>query len=151
MARAQFINDPAFELAMSKAGTKYPEIAEKALKAGAGIIADEMKKRLKGLLSPKATGQLVASFGITPVKQDRNFNYNTHLGFEGYQRPGYGQWKASGVPFQLIARSFESGAGDWRPKTPFAKPAVEATKQQVYAEMTRIAERELKKIMKERG
>ena len=150
MARAQFIDDPAFELVMSKAGTKYPDIAEKALRAGAGIIADEMKKRLRGLLSPKSTGQLIAAFGITPVKQDRKFNYNTHLGFDGYQRPGYGKFLRTGVPFQLIARSFESGAGNWRPATPFAKPAVNATKQQVFETMRRIAENELIKIMRER-
>lgn len=150
MARAQFINDASFEMAISKAGTKYPEVAEKALRAGAGIIADEMRKRLRGILSPEATGQLVKSFGITPVRQDNNFNYNVHLGFDGYQKPGYGKWASTGVPFQLIARSFESGAGDWRTPRPFAAPAVKATKEQAFEAMRKVAEDELEKIMKER-
>jgi hypothetical protein len=150
VARAKFINDPAFEAAISKAAAKFPEVAEAALRAGASVIADEMKKRLKGVLSPRATGQLVASFGITPVKQDREFNFNVHLGFDGYRQPGYGRFEATGVPFQLIARSIENGAGDWRPATPFAKPAVQATKAQAFAVMTQVAEEELEKIMKER-
>lgn len=150
MARAQFISNDSFELTMSKVGAKYPEVAEKALKTGAGIIADEMRKRLEGILSPDATGQLVDSFGITPVRQDNNFNYNVHLGFEGYQKPGYGKWVSTGVPFQLIARSFESGAGDWRDPHPFAAPAVKATREIAAEAMARTAEEELKKIMKER-
>ena len=150
MARAQFINDPAFELAMSKVGSKFPEVAEKALKAGAGVIANEMKKRLKSVLSNKATGQLVAAFGITPVRQDKNFNYNTHLGFDGYQRPGYGKFESTGVPCQLIARTIESGAGTGRLPKPFAKPAVNASKQEAFAVMKKTAEDELIKIMKGR-
>lgn len=150
MARAKFIDDPAFEAAISKAAAQFPEVAAAALRAGAAVIADEMKKRLKGVLSDKATGQLVASFGITPVKQDREFNYNVHLGFDGYRRPGYGQFEATGVPFQLIARSIESGAGDWRKPAPFAKPAVQASKAQAYAAMTEAAERELEKYLKRR-
>lgn len=150
MARAKFIDDPAFEAAISRTAAHFPEVAEKALRAGAAVIADEMKRRLKGVLSPKATGQLVASFGITPVKQDRNFNFNVHLGFDGYRRPGYGKFEATGVPFQLIARSIESGAGDWRPAAPFAKPAVEASRKAAYAEMTRVAEEEFNRIMETR-
>ena len=150
MARAKFIDDPAFEAAISKAAAKFPEVAEKALRAGAAVIADEMKRRLRGVLSDKATGQLVGAFGITPVKQDSDYNFNVHLGFDGYRKPGYGKFESTGVPFQLIARSIESGAGDWRPAKPFAKPAVEATRAQAYAEMTKAAEAELDRIMKVR-
>lgn len=146
VARAQFISDPAFELAISQAAARFPEVAEKALRAGAAVYAGQMKKNLKGLLSPAATGELVDAFGITPVKMDTEFNYNVHLGFDGYQKPGYGKFAVKGVPFQLIARSFESGAGDWRAPTPFAKPAVKAKKQEALEVMIKTAEEELEKI-----
>ena len=148
MARAKFISDESFEVTLSKAEAKYPEIAAKAMYAGAAIIADEMKRRLRKILSPNATGQLVAAFGITPVKQDLNMNYNLHIGFDGYQKPGYGKWRGKGVPFQLIARSFESGAKGWRTAKPFAAPAVRAVKEQAVDEMKRAAEAELEKIVK---
>lgn len=160
MAQAKFIDSDDFEMTISNAIAKYPEIAEKCLAAGAGIIADEMKRRLKGVLSPFATGQLVGAFGITPVKRDLDGNFNVHLGFDGYQQPPQKRFP-SGVPFQLIARSFESGAvvgkrakrgklseneTYWRTPMPFAAPAVRATRARAFEEMKRVAETELEKL-----
>lgn len=166
MARAKFIDDDAFEMMLERAKAGTEKVAKAALKAGADIIADQMKANLEGILSPKATGQLVDAFGITPVKMDRQFRWNVHLGFDGYQTPGE-------VPFQLIARSFESGAvmggrytgkvrgkkrettkqrygpeDYWRLPTPFAKPAVQATKQRAHEAMAAAAEKEFEKINK---
>ena len=106
MARAIFIEDDSFRWMLSTLQRKLPDISETVLRVGADIIADEMKENLRGVLSAEATGQLVAAFGITPVKQDRNFNYNLHLGFDGYQHMPTGKK----VPFQLLARTIESGA-----------------------------------------
>lgn len=165
MAQAKFIDDESFSMMLEKAAAKSPEIAAAALKAGAAVIADRMKSNLQGILSPDATGGLVKAFGITPVKQDMEGNFNVHLGFDGYSEPGH-------VAFQLIARSFESGAvmggrytggrtksgkrekwktklgpeDYWRQPTPFAKPAVQATKQQALQAMKQAAERELEKL-----
>ena len=110
MARAKFIDDDAFSMMLERAAANTEQVARAALIAGAEVIADRMKQNLKGILSDAATGQLVAAFGITPVKQDRELNWNVHLGFDGYQQPPQRRWP-QGVPFQLIARSFESGAG----------------------------------------
>lgn len=150
MARAKFIADEAFEMMISRSIAETKEVARAALKDGAKIIADRMKMNLQGILSEAATGQLVAAFGITPVQQDREGNWNVHLGFDGYQQPPQKRFP-TGVPFQLIARSFESGAGDWRSPKPFAKPAVQATKQQALEAMKRAAERELEKIAEGRN
>lgn len=159
MARAKFIDDDAFEMMLerAKAGTK--QVATAALQAGAAIIADQMRSNLEGILSPKATGQLTEAFGITPVGIDRWFKWNVHLGFDGYHTPG-------NEPIPLIARSFESGAkmgsrykdvwwskragpdDYWRKPTPFAKPAVQATKQRAHEAMAAAAEREFEKINK---
>ncbi len=146
MAVAKFIDSRDFELRLNRSADDFRRIAEKAIRAGSAIIAAQMKQNLKGILSPAATGALVESMGITPVKQDDDFNYNAHIGFDGYQKPGYGKFP-QGVPFQLIARSFESGAGDWRAPKPFARPAVIATRGRVREEMNRVAEEEFRKIM----
>lgn len=164
MARAKFIEDEAFSMMLERAMAGTKEIAEKALRAGAAVIADRMKQNLEGILSPDATGELADAFGITPVKQDKNLNWNVHLGFDGYSTRGH-------VPFQLIARSFESGAimggrytgrivkgkrektkakfgpeDYWRKPTPFAKPAVQATKTQALEAMKMTVEKELEKL-----
>ncbi len=146
MATAKFIDSSDYEIRLNRSAADFQKIAEKAIRAGAAIIATRMQENLKGILSPDATGQLVDALGITPVKQGLNYDYNAHIGFDGYQQPPYGKFP-QGVPFQLIARSFESGEGDWRPAMPFAKPAVQATKEEVKATMTRAAEEEFQKIM----
>lgn len=172
MARAKFIDCPEFTLALQKLSGGTTEIAEKALRAGAGVIADQVRRGLTGILSQKNTGQLLDSFGITPVKQRADFSYDAAIGFDGYQKPGCGKFKSTGVPFQLIARSFESGAvmggryrdadGNytrskknmfkpsasdyWRPKTPFFAPAVQASRAKAEAEMMRVANEEINKL-----
>lgn len=146
MALAKFIDDDDFMIRLERAATDFPSVAEKVIRAGAAVLAPVMRRRLSGILSASATGQLVAALGITPVKQDRNADYNAHIGFDGYQQPGYGKFPI-GVPFALIARSFESGAGDWRPKTPFARPAMLEAREAMSAAMTAAAEEEYKKIM----
>lgn len=146
MALAKFIADDDFMIRLERAATDFPSVAEKVIRAGAAVLAPVMRRRLSGILSASATGQLVAALGITPVKQDRNADYNAHIGFDGYQKPGYGKFPI-GVPFALIARSFESGAGDWRPKTPFARPAMLEAREAMSAAMTAAAEEEYKKIM----
>lgn len=149
MALAKFIDLPDFEIKLGRMSTDFPRIAEQAIRAGAAVLAPVMRKKLAGILSQDATGQLVASLGITPVVRDRNFNYNAHIGFDGYQSPPYGKFPL-GVPFQLIARSFESGAGEWRTPTPFAKPAVSEARARMDEEMRRAAEEEFQKIMEEK-
>lgn len=82
------------------------EIAKKAMYEGARVYADGMKSELKGVLIDKNATQLVNAFGITPFKQNANFDYTTHLGFDGYQTLKNGKR----VAFQLIARAINSGA-----------------------------------------
>lgn len=146
MAKASFIQDESFEWAISTVGKRFPKIVEEALRAGSAVIAAQMKKNLEVILSPWATGQLVASFGITPVRQNMKGDWNVHLGFDGYQEPLH-------VPFQLIARSFESGAvkdgTQWRKPTPFAAPAVKTKRAEAEQVMKGAAEGEIKKIMAE--
>lgn len=159
----KFIDDTSLELALSRLAAKTPEIAEKAMRAGADIIADKMSANLRGKLSKDATGRLISSFGITPLLENTNGYWTMHIGFGGYDD--------NGVPFALIARSFESGAvrggrytGSWRGKkrvmkakseikgkywrmpTRFASNAVAETKAAANREIERVAEEEINRI-----
>lgn len=157
MAQAKFIDSEEFELRIERAQKETKRVASAALRAGSRIIANQARANLKRILSPGASGQMEDAFGITPVKQDMYFNWNVHIGFEGYHEPGH-------FPIQLIARTFESGArmGSrytgyrwskktgpedwWRKPTPFVKPAVISTKIQVEEAMIKAADEELDKI-----
>lgn len=144
MSKASFYSDKDFEFFLSNAENWVPGTIEIALRAGASVLAAEMKKNLRGEIRDKQAVALVDSFGITPVGQDRNRVWNVHLGFDGYQQPGTGAWKSTGIPFQMIARVFESGSKkdgyEWRKPTHFARNAVQAKRKAAEAEMKRAAE-----------
>ena len=84
MSKASFLKDKEFEWFLSSAAEWLPEAVEDALRAGAAVLAAEMKRNLRGEIADKRAVQLVESFGITPVGQDRNRVWNVHLGFDGY-------------------------------------------------------------------
>ena len=113
LARMSFKAGEDFALALSHLTTGADEIAKKAIYAGASIIADKIKSNLEGILSPKATGDLVGSFGVTPISRDGNGDWNAKIGFDGYG--------SDGVANQLKARVLESGSSQQR-KRPFVRP-----------------------------
>ena len=144
MSKASFFADKDFEWFLSSVGDWLPEAVEEALRAGASVLAAEMKSNLRGEIADRQAVELVSSFGITPVGQDKNRVWNVHLGFDGYQKPGTGQWKDTGIPFQMIARVFESGSVkdgyQWRRPTHFARRAVQAKRKQAEDAMKNAAE-----------
>lgn len=172
MALARFIESDNFTMPVARAIAEFPQIADDTLRVGADIIADEVKKRLQGELLPESkTGELVQHFGITPMQRDSDGNYNVSIGFGGYQQPGTGKFKATGVPFMLIARTFESGAvrggrystasgkrkkksasevkGQyWRQPTHFMSNAVKAVKAKALTAMENYAEQKLEELRK---
>ena len=153
MSRASILADKAFEWFLSDVSQWLPEAAEEALRAGASVLAAKMKRNLRGEISDKQANHLVGAFGITPVGQDKARNWNVHLGFDGYQQPGTGAWKSTGIPFQLIARVFESGSVkdgyQWRKATHFARRAVQAKRHQAEAAMKTAADRVIAEAVKE--
>lgn len=137
MARMTFKAGDEFALKLSQLSIDSDRVAKQAIYAGAKIVADEIKRSLEGVLSPEATGDLADSFGITPIRQDRDGNWNAKLGFDGYDRDG--------VPNQLKARALESGTSK-QPKRPFVRPAVNKTRKKAQAEMARVIDEEINKI-----
>ena len=136
------------------------ELLEKAAQAGANPVADEIRRRLRNLpedeyrrLAPGETfsglpdGQkqdLLDSLGVSPPQRDRKGFVNVKVGFDGY---GSHPTKAypRGVPNALIARATESGSSV-REKTPFVRPAVNATRNKAVEEMDKSITDGLKKI-----
>jgi len=137
MARCSFMAGDEFALALSHLATQSDEIAKKAIYEGAKVIADKIKSNLDGVLSPEASGELVASFGVTPIEKDASGNWNAKIGFDGYG--------SDGVANQLKARVLESGSSKQQ-KTPFVRPAVNATKKQAVARMGEVINEEIRKL-----
>jgi len=126
-----------FALQLSHLATNSEEIAKKAIFEGANIVADKIKSNLQGVLSGESTGDMLASFGITPIERDADGNWNTKLGFDGYG--------SDHVANQLKARVLESGSSKQR-KRPFVRPAVNATKGQVIERMGQVIDEEIRKL-----
>ena len=162
MARVSFKGSQEYALRLRELEhtAAQGKVLEAAVKAGAKPVADEIRRRLDALpsddfrkLEPgeKFTGlpvvnhlDLLDSFGLTPVDRDRNGFVHVKAGFDGY---GSKPTKAypKGIPNQLLARAAESGSSV-REKTPFVRPAVNATRKEAEAEMDRVVRQELEKI-----
>lgn len=162
MARISFkgAEDYAEALAKLEFTAQGGEMLEEAAKAGAVPVADEIRRRLRILpedeyrrLNPGEVftgipaGQkqdLLDSLGVTPPQRDRKGFVNVKVGFDGY---GSYPTKAypDGLPNQLLARAVESGSSV-RKKTPFVRPAVQATRKEAVDEMDKAIRQELEKI-----
>lgn len=116
------------------------EAAERILNAGLNIAADQVRAELERVQSDEATGQLLESLGITPIKMDRDGNWNGKVGFDGYDR--------NGVPNQLKARVMESGTSK-RKKRPFIRPAINKCRKSAEEAMIKAGEQIVKERLEE--
>lgn len=78
-------------------------------------------------LSDEEKQGLLDGFGVSPM-QDDGVYINVKLGFDGYNSVKTKKYP-KGQPNALIARVTESGSS-YREKTPFIRPAVNASKKQ---------------------
>lgn len=84
-------------------------------------------------LSNSQLMDLMRSFGLTPISRDKTGFVHTKAGWDGYGSfPSKSYPK--GVPNQLLARAVESGSSV-RAKSPFVRPAVNATRKEAEAAM----------------
>ena len=84
------------------------------------------KKGYSRLSEPEKQG-LLDGFGVSPMQDDNGY-FNVKLGFDGYNSVKTKKYP-QGQPNALIARVTESGSS-YREKTPFIRPAVNASKKQ---------------------
>lgn len=143
---------------LSKLGSDSVKICEKAVKAGANPVANEIRSGLENLQESKfrklsedekfvdiPSGQkkdLLNALGITPVGKDHSGVINVKIGFDGYGSYPTKKYK-NGVPNALLARAIESGSST-RQKTPFLRKAVNKSKQKAIEEMNTSIESDMK-------
>lgn len=163
MARISFAKSSEFARRLQKLEKHFTsdKPLEKAVKAGAQIVADEIRDNLNALPEEEfrrlgegeifrglPAGQkrdLQDSFGLTPIEKDKNGFIHTKAGFDGYGSFPTNAYP-EGIPNQLLARSAESGSSV-RQKTPFVEPAVRAKRKQAVEAMNGVIEDELKTIL----
>jgi HK97 gp10 family phage protein len=144
MAKMAVMAGEDFAILLSKLEAKSEEIAAKAIFAGAEIVADQIKSNLTGVLSKEATGEMLESFGVTPIGKDKDGNWNAHVGFDGYSGKASKSYP-KGTPNQLKARVLESGSSRQR-KRPFVRPAIRSTKAEVIRKMNQIIKESIEKL-----
>lgn len=120
-------------------GREVQAAVDKALYVGAGIIADEVRARLEGVLSGNSTGELEGSLAISGFEIGKMYA-STRIGFRGYDT-------RTGVPNALKARVLESGRSD-QPPRPFFRPAVNSVKNKAQDTMKQKFDDEIEKIIK---
>ena len=133
---------------LQKINAVTDEVIGEAVYEMAKVVADSVRSSIQALptvsneaniatykkgysrLSDKEKQGLLDGFGISPLQEDSGF-VNVKLGFDGYNSVKTKKYP-QGQPNALIARVTESGSS-YREKTPFMRPAVNASKKQAEA------------------
>jgi HK97 gp10 family phage protein len=143
MAKTDFKLPEEFLLKISKLAAKTDEILPQVLEAGAEVVSEKVKSNLASVIGKKtkldsrSTGELEAALGISPVKQDKNGNFNIKIGFSEPRSDGGSNAK--------IANILEYGKSGQPPK-PFLKPAKIKTGKACLEAMTNKLESEMEKL-----
>lgn len=121
------------------------EVIGEAVYEMAKVVADSVRSGIQALptvsnqaniatykkgysrLSDEEKQGLLDGFGVSPMQDDGGY-INVKLGFDGYNGVKTKKYP-KGQPNALIARVTESGSS-YREKTPFIRPAVNASKKQ---------------------
>ena len=122
------IGEAVYEMAKVVADSVRASIQELPTVSNEANIATYKKGYSR--LSDKEKQGLLDGFGISPLQEDSGF-VNVKLGFDGYNSVKTKKYP-QGQPNALIARVTESGSS-YREKTPFMRPAVNASKKQAEA------------------
>lgn len=141
MATIRFDGLDKYERQLAQIDKGAPQIIEKAVQTGTGVVLDEVRKGIGTL--PQKTGVTVRGLskglGKAPIQNENGF-VNTRIGWDGYNERG--------VANQLMANIMEVGTSKVQEKHPFVKPAVNRSKKQAEAKMAEVLDEEIEKIMK---
>ena len=128
---------------LSRLGEKTDEVCEKALRAGAEIVERSVASNLAAVIGSgtkydsRSTGELQKALGVSPVKLDKNGEYNIKIGFS--------EPRSGGGSNAKIANILEYGKHGQPPK-PFLKPAKNASRKPALAKMAEVLESETENI-----
>lgn len=162
MAKITFPGLGDYELMISRLAKGADEVAGKAIYAGAGIVADEIRKEIQGLPIVSGYGTesnplpggvtksqkqgLLDGLGISPMQDDGGY-YNVKVGFDGYNSTRTDKYPR-GQPNQLVARGVNSGTS-WKQKNPFVRRGTNRAKKPAEAKMAEVIDFEIAKIKEE--
>ena len=151
------------EAKLEALGEKSDEIVKKSLYAGAGVIADSVKKSIESLPTEDARwlkdGErynvctssqkeaMASRFGISHM-EDKGDSVDVLIGFDDAGYIGKPTKKfPKGMPVRMLARSINSGSSV-RQKHPFFRIAVNNSKKAAVEKEKATASEEIQKIMK---
>ena len=143
MAKVQAKLPEEFLQKLSRLGDRTDEISGRVLEAGGEVVLSKVKSNLSSVVGqgttyePRSTGELERSIGLSPVKLDRNGNYNIKIGFSEPRSDGGSNAK--------IANIIEYGKHG-QPAKPFLKPATSATKSACIEKMKQKFQEEVDKV-----
>ena len=143
MAKAEVVLPDEFLQKLSKLSDRTDEISERVLEAGGEGVLSRVKSNLSSVIGKgteydsRSTGELERSLGLSPVKLDRDGNYNIKIGFSEPRSDGGSNAK--------IANIIEYGKHG-QPAKPFLKPAKSASKAACQEAMIRKFQEEVDKL-----
>ena len=143
MAKAEVKMPDDFLEKLSKLADRTDEISERVLEAGGEVVLAKVKSNLSGVvgkntkIDSRSTGELERSIGLSPVKPDKNGNYDIKIGFAEPRSDGGSNAK--------IANILEYGRHG-QPAKPFLAPAKKATKDECIRVMAQTFEEEVAKL-----
>ena len=137
MAKTMVKMPEEFLKKLSTLGSKTDEISKNVLEAGGEVVYEQVKDNLSSVVSGESSGELVASLGMTPVKQDRDGNFNIKIGFK--------EPRSDGKSNAMIANILEYGKHN-QPPRPFLAPAKRKSKKECIETMKSKLEEEINKI-----
>ena len=166
MAKIEFKGIDEYAKVLSTLEDESEEIIKSAVYKGAALVADEIKKGIKGLpieegdngLPPmgdsqhKLTGvsrrqkaDLIDSFGLAPIQNDNDY-IQTKAGVDGYGSIPTKKYP-SGVPNVMLMRSIESGTS-FRQKNPIFRKATNRAKKRAQEIMGKEVDEQIEKRMR---
>ena len=143
MAKAEVVLPDGFLQKLSRLSDRTDEISERVLEAGGEVVLSRVKSNLSSVIGKgteydsRSTGELERSLGLSPVKLDRDGNYNIKIGFS--------EPRSDGCSNAKIANIIEYGKHG-QPAKPFLKPAKSASKAACQEAMIRKFQEEVDKL-----
>lgn len=157
MGKARTLGFDDYVANLDRMGGAWDRAATRSVYVGAGILADEVRKRIEALpvrsaqivpegerasgILPLEKKALLDGLGVAKIRTDSGF-INTRIGFDGYD---YIKTKSfpQGRPVSMIARSVNNGTS-WLAQNPFITRSYSSAKKQVESAMEKEFLKELK-------
>jgi len=125
---------------LSRLGEQTDRIIGSALEAGGEVALNAVHGNLAGVIGrdtkydSRSTGKLAGALGLSPVKVDRNGDYNVKVGFR--------EPRSGGGVNAKIANILEYGKSGQPPK-PFLAPAKRSSRNQAVEAMKKKLDEEI--------